>query len=454
MMRFGWASREFTPDRPALVQGQMRVRVARDAKDPLTTTALAIEDDRRGTGVIWISCDLCTMPASLQQALRDRLAERLPAVPAEGVFLSATHTHDGPVLESGSYPHPGGDVMTPEQCRDRVADCAADAAVSAWEARAPGLVARAFGHAVVGHNRRAVYADGSAVMYGKTNRPDFECIEGGADHSMDLLAIHKPGGGLVGLVVDIPCPAQVEEHLTSWSADYWHEVRMELRRRFGEGLHVLPVCGAAGDQSPHLLLHGSQEEEMWRRRGVSQRQEIAQRVGEAVSRGLACTSPDAAEGGLAHAVRHLSLPGRSVTRQERDWAEQRHEEASAWDGAGELWWPRRLREVVQCFERSVALPPTAAEVHVLRIGEAVLATNPFELYLDYGSRIKARSPARQTLIAQLTAGRGSYLPTARAVRGGHYGAHPAVAPVGPEGGRVLVNETLSAIGDIWGPSPA
>ena len=48
MTRFGWASREFTPDRPALVQGQMYVRIARDAKDPLTLTALAVEADDAG----------------------------------------------------------------------------------------------------------------------------------------------------------------------------------------------------------------------------------------------------------------------------------------------------------------------------------------------------------------------------------------------------------------------
>ena len=66
----------------------------------------------------------------------------------------------------------------------------------------------------------------------------------------------------------------------------------------------------------------------------------------------------------------------------------------------------------------------------------------------------ARSPAAQTLIVQLTAGRGSYLPTERAVAGGHYGAHPVVAPVGPEGGRMLVEETLLAIREIWQPREA
>ncbi|MEW6753207.1 MAG: hypothetical protein AB1505_19845 [Candidatus Latescibacterota bacterium] len=89
------------------------------------------------------------------------------------------------------------------------------------------------------------------------------------------------------------------------------------------------------------------------------------------------------------------------------------------------------------------------ELHALRLGEAVLVSNPFELYLDYGLRIKARSAAAQTLVVQLAAGWGWYLPTARAVEGGGYGAMPAVTWVGPEGGQELVEHTLQAIAALF-----
>lgn len=81
-----------------------------------------------------------------------------------------------------------------------------------------------------------------------------------------------------------------------------------------------------------------------------------------------------------------------------------------------------------------------------------MATNPFELYVDYGLRIKARSPAAQTVITQLAAGTGLYLPTERAVRGGSYGAMPAVCSVGPEGGQELVEETLAVIAALFAGS--
>lgn len=451
MVKFGWASRDITPQEPALVQGQKYVRVARKARNPLTATALAIEGESAADAVVWVSCDLTNIPGPLHREVRERLTGLLPNVPSAGVILSATHTHDGPTLQEGSYPHPGGDVLPVPEVRARVADLVAGVAADAWQSRTPRQLGRAFGHAVVGHNRRIVYADCTAQMYGDTDRPDFRHVEGYEDHSLDILAIWEPDGSLSGLVVDVPCPSQVEEHLEEWSADYWHDVRLALRRRFGEDLYVLPLCGAAGDQSPHFLLYGEQEEEMRRRRGVTEREEIARRIGQGVADAMACTEPDEGDDTFVHRARRLELPGRTVTPEEADWARDRLDHSIESGEDPDLWWPRRLRQVIECYEEERPMPDLPADVHVMRLGDAVVATNPFELYLDYGLRIKARSPAAQTIIAQLSGvrHRGAYLPTERAARGGHYGAHPVSAPTAGEGGRMLVEETLKMIREVW-----
>ncbi|NQU10167.1 hypothetical protein HQ590_05225, partial [bacterium] len=180
MIAAGWATRSIVPDRPALVQGQMHRRVARRPMDDLTVTALALAGGRPRDAAIVISCDLALISDELQLAVRRRLKKALPSVPSPKIFLAATHTHTSLVCEDGCYVHPGGNVMTPAECTAFVADRAAAAAVAAWQARVPSRVASAFGHAVVAQNRRAVYADGSAVMYGRTDHPDFVGIEGGA----------------------------------------------------------------------------------------------------------------------------------------------------------------------------------------------------------------------------------------------------------------------------------
>jgi hypothetical protein len=89
-----------------------------------------------------------------------------------------------------------------------------------------------------------------------------------------------------------------------------------------------------------------------------------------------------------------------------------------------------------------------AELHVIRLGEVVLATNPFELYTDFGLQIQVRSPAVQTFLVQL-AGEGTYVPSPRSVAGGGYGSVPASNPVGPEGGQQLAETTIAVIRALW-----
>jgi hypothetical protein len=92
-------------------------------------------------------------------------------------------------------------------------------------------------------------------------------------------------------------------------------------------------------------------------------------------------------------------------------------------------------------------PVSPAEFHVIRLGDTALVTNPFELFVDYGIRIQARSKALLTFVVQLSCHASGYLPTARAIRGGGYSAEEYV--VGPDGGRVLVDESVKRINALW-----
>ena len=89
------------------------------------------------------------------------------------------------------------------------------------------------------------------------------------------------------------------------------------------------------------------------------------------------------------------------------------------------------------------------EIHVIRFGDIAIATNPFELFLDYGNRIKARSHAKQTFIMQLTCGAGSYLPTEKAEKGGHYSAYISSGNVGHEGGDMMVRKDIDVINAMF-----
>ena len=80
---------------------------------------------------------------------------------------------------------------------------------------------------------------------------------------------------------------------------------------------------------------------------------------------------------------------------------------------------------------------------------AAIATNPFELFLDYGNQIRARSFAEQTFLIQLANGASGYLPTKKAEEGGHYSAYVSSGTVGHAGGEQLVRETLTVINRMF-----
>ena len=78
-----------------------------------------------------------------------------------------------------------------------------------------------------------------------------------------------------------------------------------------------------------------------------------------------------------------------------------------------------------------------------------MATNPFELFLDYGNQIKARSAAEQTFLVQLANGAEGYLPTAKAEVHGHYSAFISSGKIGHNGGEQLVRQTLQNIRQMF-----
>ena len=90
-----------------------------------------------------------------------------------------------------------------------------------------------------------------------------------------------------------------------------------------------------------------------------------------------------------------------------------------------------------------------AEVHIVRIGDIVFATNPYELFLDFGNQIRALSHASQTFIIQLCCGCDGYLPTKKAEEGSHYSAYVSSGTVGHVGGEILVRKTVDEINKMF-----
>ncbi len=456
----GTATVDITPAGPVAVSGQFHLRIAKTVETPITANVIALEsrnDDSPRDLAIMVSCDLLYIPTEVLDLVRQAVNKRLPDLDTAKIFLNGTHTHTAPVLLPDKYPIPKDGVVQIDQYRSFLAQRVAGAIVRAWNARRTGSLTWGLTHAVVAYNRRAVYADGSAQMYGKTDVPEFRNLEGYEDHDVGTLFFWNESGELLAVIVNVSCPSQEVESRSTVNADFWHPVRKALHKRFGPKLCVLGWTGAAGDQSPHLMYRKAADERMRNLRGLSRLDEIARRIVTAVEDAYETVKNDRhADVPLIHKVRTLQLPMRLVTEAEYAEAKAAGERAAAQiekDPGAAAREYRRMKwyqTTVKRFERQKTNPrPTCqVELHVIRIGEIVICTNPFELFTDYGIRMKAAARALQTFVVQL-AGPGTYLPTEKAVRGGHYSAVVHSSLVGPEGGDVLVAQTVNIINSLW-----
>jgi hypothetical protein len=305
----GWSSRDITPSEPVKLQGQFYERISEYVNDPITATALAIES-REGEVVtdqlIIVSCDLAMVSREIQEAVKESVRSKISDFNISKLFLNATHTHTAPVLhekrgnviwELSQFNKLTGqdedkqdedkldnEIMSANEYVEFLVERVTDAVIDAWENRQPGGVSWALDYAVVGHNRRIVYNDGSAKMYGTTDIVNFDSLEGASDHGVELLYFWNEVNELSGIAINVCCPSQVVEHKRFISADYWGEVRKEIRRRHSDNIFILPLCGSAGDQSPRdLVRRGRGDKDMYDLEGMK---EIGTRIADAVDRKL------------------------------------------------------------------------------------------------------------------------------------------------------------------------
>ena len=456
----GTAVADITPAGPVAVSGQFYLRIAKTVETPLTANVIALESREEGLSrdvAIMVSCDLLYIPSELLELVRKVVRERLPDLDAKKLFLNGTHTHTAPVLLLDKYPIPSEGVIQVEQYRSFLTQRLANAIVQAWHGRRAGSVTWGLSHAVVAYNRRAVYADGSAQMYGKTDIAEFRNLEGYEDHDVNTLFFWNDLGQLVGTVVNVSCPSQEVESRSAVNADFWHPVREALRERYGEQLCILAWTGASGDQSPHLMYRRAADERMRRLRGLNRLDEIARRIVRAVDDAYQTVKNDRhVDVPLIHKIDTIQLPMRLVTEAEYIEAKaavekattmiEQNSQAAVREYRRKKWYEMTVNRFNR--QRTDPKPTYEMELHVLRLGDVAVCTNSFELFTDYGIRMKARSKAVQTFVVQL-AGPGTYLPTEKAIQGGHYSAVVHSSLVGPEGGNVLVDRTVNIINSLW-----
>jgi len=360
----GWAERDITPDKKVNLGGQFHQRISEYVKDPVTTTALAIgtEEDY----AVMVSCDTVSIPQDIREECRRRVGKKIPEIDVKKVLFNATHTHTAPDVRPGVYPPVPEGAMSASEYKDLFISRVAEVVDEAWRRRKKGSVSWAYGHAVVGHNRRAAYfddiskrtdykkkagriVDGTSRMYGNTDDPLFSHIEGYEDHSLETVFTYDENNELTGMLINLACPTQETEGEMYVSADYWHEVREEIHKRFGKNIYILPQVSSAGDQSPHRLLYKKAEERMLQLRGTDMRQEIGRRIASTIEELLPFAKKDIRDTMFfRHITETVRLKKRMVTEEEMRIIKEEMAEMEKWQTSNAVEESTKFRSLDRC----------------------------------------------------------------------------------------------------------
>ena len=295
-------------------------------------------------------------------------------------------------------------------------------------------------------------------------------MEAGQDTGIEMMFTYDENKKITGALLNVACPSQVLEHRSFISSDYWGKVKKYLRERLGEDFYVYGMCSAAGDQCPRdlvrwvephvpildpnierkVVLPRTADPSMFEIEGTVK---IGKRIGREVMDAIEEVTELVGDCEFVHKAPEFDLPYRRVTKGEAKAAEESFNRYIA--GKTTVNYADKANTLFECgilsrYELQQTTDIVNIEVHIMKLGNIAFATNPFELFIDFGNLIRARSKANQTFLSQLTCGSYGYLPTEHAENGGHYSAFVGSGTVGHEGGDLYVRRVLTEINEMFG----
>ena len=437
----GAAQVDVTPPPGCPMAGYYSQRGAEGTHDPLFAKALVVEKD--GNRAALVSLDLISTTFGMVEESR-KLIEQQTGIPGSHVMISATHSHTGPVL-SDRKPRTdafGGNTKLATEFIRGLPAKIADAVKQADKGRKAARLLRGVGtEEGLAFNRRFHMKDGSVGWNAGKKNPNIVRPAGPTDPAVPVVLVETADGK-----EPIACYVNFAMHLDTvggmyYSADYPYTVSKALSAAKGDGLVTVFTIGCAGDIN-HINVSSSAPQ-----KGHGEAARIGTRLAASVLRAFETLEP-VADGPIRASSLTVELPLAPVTAEQAAAAKQVI--AKVREGAKPA--PKFLDQV-QAFKAADVSDrlgkPLAVEVQVISVGDDLAWVSlPGEIFVQLGLSIKAGSPFKQTMIAELANGSIGYVPTKVAYPQGNYEVVSARCAAGS--GELLVDAALKQLRELFG----
>ena len=407
----GIGRRDITPPMGLSLAGHMTDRKARTVHDPLYARCIALES--AGVRAAVVTLDLCMVSREVVDAARG-LVERRCGIPSANLFLSATHTHSGPVVTPIFQSDPDPDYV--KQLPERVAD-AVEQAVQTLEP-----ASFAFGSGSVPDevfNRRwfvvpeLVQADpfGRADDRVRMNPPQghkgMVCPAGPTDPELCVWGFRRADGSPLALFAAyaLHYVGGVEDGAVS--ADYFGKFASLVEETFARESGGRPVLamlanGASGDINNINWPAQPEKYPPYAKIDLVARK-VADEALRVYGSDIWNNRPLPLKSGLVEVEAAVRKPARDEVDQAKALLESRRNQPLK--TLQEIY--ARETFLLSDYPDRVRLPLCA-----LALGDACLAGIPCEAFCRIGLTIKRASPFAGTVVVGLANGYYGYLPTA------------------------------------------
>ena len=429
-LRAGFARTDLTPAVGMEVPGGMHKSFSKGIHDVLFAEAAVLDNGAVKLAVVGI--DLIMIPRDVAQAARNRIQQEC-GIPGENVLIAASHTHNGgPIVECF------GSERNPEYCElaaQRIAESVIIASKNMMDAQLAVDSGEVFN---VGFNRRFKMRDGTVKTHPGKMNPDIIEPDGPVDPQVGVIALADMKGNPIGCIVNHAMHGTTLGG-SEISADWPYYLRKSIRGGLGADIGVVFLNGACGDvtqvnnQSPPPTEFGEKSARF-----------VGTTVGAEVLKVLvrAKYQSEATRGAKAEL---LALPIRDLGANDAELLAREAPAAGLGSGVDAIY----AREAALVREMKAKSPTVSEEVQALRIGDAVITTNPTEFFCALGLAIKKDSPFKLTCVSELTNGYAGYCAPAKAFAGGGYEVRTARSSfLAPEASDMIVETSRRLIQEL------
>jgi len=426
----GAAMVDITPTHPVPKGGAYQAFMTEGVMTPLE--AHAVSWGRGADAMIWVSLDVTGIEDSVAAYFRQHVATKT-GVPADRVFISATHTHGAPA-------DPRFSIYRTQKAQDEVmqlhrgiADKAAEAAVTAYRNRRPARMGHGSGHAErATFNRRYIMSNGRTVMGGNAPGLTRVEVEGPVDDRVEVIWFEDAASAdVITVLVNFAAHPSMMYSMKQLGAEYPGFMREAVCRALGRDIPIVFLQGACGN----TIASAQEGDRTWGRGEDGMRTIgtiLAGVVIEQVSNSQAMAT-DAMPFTIATTTVRLEYRKFGNVDETRILAVLR--EGEHVDDKRTFFDDHFTSLTDKALVRAIALRdhmqrrnlPPEITIQAIRLGPVgFLATPAGNAFVEFQIALKAAFPDNRVVWVDLTNGCTPYIPTTRGAALGGYEAESAV----------------------------